>query len=175
MKRYLLYIFAFLLMVMPVRADRVKIPHANISYAEPEGFIRSGKVPTVPNTKVVIAYNKTLKGGSYYFHVYYQNFSAQKESERYYQKMYKSSSKWSKNERLEIGGWELFYDQFYYKPSKFSNRQNDRKRLFAFYQNQRAGLMLTIISTNTGSKEDLIKLFKDFNDRLSPKIQAEQE
>ena len=32
----------------------------------------------------------------------------------------------------------------------------------------------TSMMTNTGSKEDLIKLFKNFNDSLSPKIEAEQ-
>jgi len=73
------------------------------------------------------------------------------------------------DEWFKIGEWELFYDQFYYKPSKDSDKQNDRKRLFAYYQNQQAGLTLTITSTNTGSKEDLVKLFNEFNDSLSPK------
>ena len=162
-------------LVDPVYADNVKLPQANITYTEPKGFKRRGEIPNVVETKAVIAYDKKTKDGSYYFHIYYQNFSDRVESERGYKKMYKSSSEWSKNERFMIGKWELFYDQFFFKPSNDSNELNDRKRLFAYYHNQQAGLQLTITSTNTGSKEDLIKLFRAVNNSLSPKIGAEQD
>ncbi len=167
----LLKISAFLISTAIIgEAGRVTILQPNISYLEPEGFTRRGDLPTTASSQTVIAYDKKTDEGTYYFHVYYQNFSGDPQGVESYRKLYKSSSEWSQNEKIRIGEWELFYDQFFYSSAKEAAKNNDRKRLFAFYQDQDAGITLTITSTNTGTREDLLKIFNAFLDGLSPKI-----
>ena len=155
-------------------AERITIPQANILYIEPDDFTRRGAVPTAASTRTVIAYDRKTENGDYYFHIYYQNFSNKKESERGFKKVYESSSKGTNNKQSKIGEWELFYNQFYFSSPKDSGIKKEHKRLFAFYQNEKAGLTLTVTSTNSGTKADLVRLFNEFLEGLEPKIGAEQ-